>query len=196
MKMKLQNIIKYNLGVCYELGIGVEKDENKAFDFYQKSAENGCINAIFQLGYCYVNGIGIEVNKDKGFELYNEAAGKKDELQYEIDERVNDLNKIKYWFQKAAKGDNKVALYKLGEFYELKDSILEDEAMAFEFYKKSADQGFIDAQYKLGYCYNNGIGVNINIDKAFDLYKIAAEGGNINAQKILALLCEAFENGC
>ena len=70
---------------------------------------------------------------------------------------------INYWFQK----NNKLALYKLGEFYELKGSILEDEAIAFEFYKKSANQGYINAQYKLGYCYNHGIGVDINMDKAF-----------------------------
>src|SRR6266542_6727061 len=117
--------------ICYELGIGIDKDENKAFDYYQKSAENGLVNAKFQLGYCHANGIGTEVNKDKGLELYNEAAGKEDNLA-----------KINYWFQKAAEDDNKVALYKLGEFYELKGSILEDEVMAFEFYKKSANQGF------------------------------------------------------
>ncbi len=64
-------------GECYELGIIVEKDEFKAFDYYKNSAENGYTDAKFQLGYCYINGIGTEINKDKGFELFNEAAGKK-----------------------------------------------------------------------------------------------------------------------
>ena len=117
-----EEVANYNLGVCYELGIGVEKDESKAFDFYQKSAENGDMAAKFQLGYCYVNGIGTDIDKDKGVELYNEAAG----MQDETDEKADDLNKVNYWFQKASEGNNKVALYKLGEFYE--SDILDEKA--------------------------------------------------------------------
>ena len=42
----------YVLGQYYELGICVEKDEIKSFEFYKKSAEMGFIEAKFQLGYC------------------------------------------------------------------------------------------------------------------------------------------------
>src|SRR5688572_30730221 len=113
----------YNLGECYEFGDGVSKDEIKAFEFYKKSADQGYLSAQFYLGYCYVNGIGTEVNKVKGFELYNQAAGKKDSsnigLQYENDEQIiSDIDKVNFWYHKAAENDNKFALYKLGEFYE------------------------------------------------------------------------------
>src|SRR5207248_9372860 len=134
-----------NLGECYELGNGVDKDEIKAFGYYKKSAENGYMCAIFQLGYCYVNGIGIEIDKEKGFELYNEAAGSN--FQDNFEEIVNGLDKVNYWYHKAAEADNKFALYKLGEFYELGKYVWMNEVTAFEFYKKSANQGFIDAQY-------------------------------------------------
>ena len=30
-----------NLGVCYQYGIGVEKDEKQAVEWYQKAAEQG-----------------------------------------------------------------------------------------------------------------------------------------------------------
>ena len=44
---------QFNLGICYQNGIGVEKDEIKAFEFFKKSAEKKCVNAQCQLGECY-----------------------------------------------------------------------------------------------------------------------------------------------
>ena len=86
--------------------------------------------------------------------------------------------------------NNKVALYKVGEMYEVCQRVCKNEVRAFECYKKSANLGFIDAQYKLGYIYEHGIEIDTNNEKAFDSYKIAAEGGNVNAQKCLAALYE------
>ena len=146
----------------YELGIGINKDEIKAFEYYKKSAENGCTSTKFQLGYCYVNGIGTKINKVKGFELYNNAANGIQNFSEDEEELVNDLDKVSYWYHKAAENDNKFALYKLGEFYELGKGVCKNEMRAFEFYKKSADQGFIDAQYKLGHIYNHGIEIDNN----------------------------------
>ncbi|CAB4418545.1 unnamed protein product [Rhizophagus irregularis] len=106
---------------------------------------------------------------------------------------VNDLDKVNYWYHKAAENDDKFALYKLGEFNELGKGIGKNKVRAFEFYKKSANQGFIDAHYKLGCCYEYGIGTDIDKGKAFDSYKMAAEGGNFDAQKSLAYLYEHGE---
>ncbi|GES98902.1 kinase-like domain-containing protein [Rhizophagus clarus] len=206
-------IALYNLGECHELGIGMDKDEIKAIEFYKKSAESGYVFTYLILGYYYVNGIGTEINKEKGFELYNLATGKNDCIKNEK-EIVNDLDEVNYWYHKASENDNKLALYKLGEIHELGIGICQNERRAFEFYKKSANQGFIDAQYKLGYIYSHGTEVDINIGKAFDLFKLAAEGGNIEAQRNLASLYKrgdgtekniekaiywykkAIENGC
>ena len=38
------------LGICYEKGIGIEKDEKKAFGWYLKSANEGNSNAQTNLG--------------------------------------------------------------------------------------------------------------------------------------------------
>ncbi|KAF0537212.1 calmodulin-dependent protein kinase [Gigaspora margarita] len=37
----------YNIGCFYNEGIGVKKDEQKAFEYYQKSADMGDSNEIF-----------------------------------------------------------------------------------------------------------------------------------------------------
>src|SRR2546430_16962515 len=71
--------------------------------------------------------------------------------------------------------------------------IRKNKTRAFEFYKRSANQGFTDAQYKAGYFYDHGIGVDIDKKKAFDFYQLAAKEENCDAQKSLALLYERGE---
>ena len=63
-----------NLGTCYENGTGVEKDEQKAVEWYQKAAEQGNATAQYNLGYCCQNGIGVEKDAGKTAELYHQAA--------------------------------------------------------------------------------------------------------------------------
>src|SRR5256885_725545 len=67
-----------------------------------------------------------------------------------------------------------------------------DEVKAFEWYKKSAEQGFSNAQCNLGVCYANGIGVKKDEVKAFEWYKKSAEQGFSNAQYNLGY---CYQNG-
>ena len=87
----------------------MKRDEIKAFEFYKESAENGYVGAKFILGYYYICGIGTEINKEKGFDLFNEAAG--NEVGENVEELVNDIDKVNHWYHKAAENDNKLALY-------------------------------------------------------------------------------------
>ncbi|RIB00988.1 kinase-like domain-containing protein [Gigaspora rosea] len=64
----------YWLGYCYEYGIGIEKDEKKAFTWYQKSADMNDYNGMYQVGYCYYLGIGVEIDKNKAFTYYLKSA--------------------------------------------------------------------------------------------------------------------------
>ena len=48
------------LGTLYYYGKGVDKDENQAFYWYQKSAEAGDPSAMYMLVTCYEEGIGCE----------------------------------------------------------------------------------------------------------------------------------------
>ncbi|GBC03724.1 hypothetical protein RclHR1_05290012 [Rhizophagus clarus] len=192
-----ENIIAYdNLAICYELGIGVDKDKTKAFEFYEKSAEKGYVNAKFHLGYCYVNGIGTKINKIKGFELYNEATEKGNNNlldQYKLtcenkeETIIKDLNEVNYWYQKSAEYDNKLALYKLGEIYELGKGVNKNEVRAFDYYKQASERGCVYGKYKIGNYFFNGAIVDTNKEKAYNLYKEAAKGGNCDAKKRLAL---------
>src|SRR5438105_2241479 len=53
-----------SLGWCYSNGFGVEKDEQKTVEWYQKAAEQGNTGAQNNLGWCYENGTGVrKMNK-------------------------------------------------------------------------------------------------------------------------------------
>ena len=44
-----------NLGVCYENGYGVEKDLDKALEYYFSAVEKGDGQSAYNLGACYYN---------------------------------------------------------------------------------------------------------------------------------------------
>ena len=53
---------QYELGMSYLKGDGVDKDEKKAFELFEKAALKGDNNAQYQLALCYQHGKGT--NKD------------------------------------------------------------------------------------------------------------------------------------
>ena len=58
----------------YKSGDCVNRDYNKAFKLFKKSAERRYLSGITMLGHCYYDGIGTHIDKQKAFELYQKAA--------------------------------------------------------------------------------------------------------------------------
>lgn len=52
------------LGIGYEEGKGVEKNIQKAVEYYQRAADLGNVEGQFNLGRCYYNGTGFKRNPD------------------------------------------------------------------------------------------------------------------------------------
>jgi TPR repeat protein len=59
-----------NLGLCYKLGKGVEKDEAKAAQLHQQAAEQRHANEQYALCLCYALGKGVEKDEAKAARLY------------------------------------------------------------------------------------------------------------------------------
>ena len=76
--------------------------------------------------------------------------------------------------------------YQLGTnyFYE-RLQVEQNREEGVEWFKKSAERGYVSAQNNLALCYYNGEGVEKNIEKAVELWKKSAEQGNAVAQQSL-----------
>ncbi|KAF0441703.1 calmodulin-dependent protein kinase [Gigaspora margarita] len=62
------------LDIVMNNGIEIEKNENKAFTYYQKSANMNNSDGIYYVSHCYDLGIEVEVDKKKAFEYYLKSA--------------------------------------------------------------------------------------------------------------------------
>lgn len=58
---------QFNLGVCYQQGAGVDKNDSIANYWLMKSAEQGSVNAQFKVAYSYAVGRGYKQDMAKAF---------------------------------------------------------------------------------------------------------------------------------
>lgn len=147
------------LGDCYKIGLGTERDGNMAFKWYQKAAEVS-VEGITELAQCYTYAIGTQQDYDKAFELYKKAAELGD-AQAQCD---------------------------LGICYRSGEGAEKDPLKAIEWYLKAAEQGHGGALNNLGIMYQHGIGVESNLEKAAGYYLKAAEAGNADGQFCIGLM--------
>ena len=95
--------VSYSLGMCYEYGLGVEVNEDKAFSMYLDSSDSGYEPSHYALGRCYEEGIGNSGDIDEAYRLYELAVGEDDIdatmkfIEYHEDKiRIRMTNKGKY----------------------------------------------------------------------------------------------------
>lgn len=152
-----RDYISEGIGICYQFGIGVDKDENKAFNYYKIAAERGYDGAIYRLGQAYYFGIGTEKDKVEAFHYLKQVADR------------GNLDAASYVGVMLVKGDGTEPDPEYGVSYLI----------------QAADQGYDYAQYELANCYLKGEGVVQSDDLAMEWYQKAADNGNEDAQKIV-----------
>jgi TPR repeat protein len=65
----------YYLSALYLSGKGVEQNEDLAFEYCKRAAEEGVVEAQFQLGMMYLNAVGIiQEDEDRALEWLWQAA--------------------------------------------------------------------------------------------------------------------------
>ena len=205
---------KYQIGNAYYFGKGVEKDLNKAFEWYKKAAQK-YTPAQYSLGFMYVNGYGTGKNIDEAFKMYEKAAeqghltaqyflavmyGNGYRTEKNLD-KANRLNEAFKWYKKAAKQGLPKAQNNLGYMYDkekdVEQNLPEEDRLneAVKWYRKAAERGYKIAQFNLGAMYHGGEGVEKNLTEGIRWWKKSAEQGYSKAQFVLGLVYRLSDNG-
>lgn len=197
-------IAQCNLGKCFDMPYGTNEDIEEAIYWFEKAAEQGNSNAMWQLKNIY---------EDETSENYDEN---KEEYVLKYLE-FHDENKANYWEKKydarideeyeekfckckeAAEQGDACEQFNLGDCYfrgvgveKNKENADLWRGRAFSGFKKAAEQGDARAQIWLGRCYWYGLGVQENRQTALIWYKKASEQGNNEAMQLIS---ECYQYG-
>ncbi|MEO1141121.1 MAG: peptidoglycan-binding protein, partial [Pseudomonadota bacterium] len=88
----------------------------------------------------------------------------------------------------AVAGGDATAMFQIGRHFTDGIGVEKDLAKAAEWYKKSADLGFVPAQYIIGNFNEKGVGLPSDPKKAAEWYEKAASSGHVVAMHNLAVL--------
>lgn len=141
---KIKPYLQYQIGMMYLKGLGIPVDNQKAAEYFEKSAELGNQYAKRLLAFEYISGKNFEQNNKKGISLLTECADGGDAFScyklgnlYLKGEIVNqDLNKAEKYLLSAE--DNEFRQHGLGILYLQKEKY--DIQKAISYFEKSADK--------------------------------------------------------
>lgn len=160
-----------NIGVFYQFGWVVEKDEKKAFELFQKVSKEVPLAQV-NLAACYMNGTGVE----------------KDEF------------KAIFYLKLASENNHPRAHFQLAEIYQNgfgSGKIMKDEKKSFILYKNAAECSYEPAYRKLGQCYEMGFGTKKNVFLAYNWYQLASCEKSIERIReslFFAIKCKLIRN--
>ena len=162
------------MGYCYHHGLAVKRDEEKALEYYQASANQGDALAQYELG--------------KSLAVIFDETPKPDTER----EGLN-------WLRESAKQGNLEAQYYLGHYltwyWDTRSKVpekLRDEGI--DWMRQAAENGHVGAQDFLGVSYLIGDCVEKDYDLAVKWSRAAAQQGNVDAQKRLEEIGEFDRN--
>lgn len=176
---------QFELGRCYEKGLGVSTDYNAAADWYRRAADKTNAEAMAALGRCYENGLGVDLDRSEALKWYRRSAdlgcwdgingvGKFYCIGIGVEKNYAEAAE---WYRKAADAGNSEAQVELGHLYEAdRFSLPGDSAEALKWYRKAAESGNLEGKKNLARFYEYGMGgLTKDEHKAFTLYHECAE---------------------
>jgi formylglycine-generating enzyme required for sulfatase activity len=196
--LRYSSPVQYIVGVMYEGGRGVAKDDEQAVFWYRKAAEQGNADAQYSVGWMYENGRGVANDDAQAVFWYRKAAEQGNaDAQYNLGWMyengrgvAKDDEQAVVWYRKAAEQGNALARNNLGVMYAEGRGVANDDEQAVDWYRKAAEQGNADAQHNLGLMYENGRGVARDDAQAVSWYRKAAERSNEDAKYKLGLIAK------
>lgn len=155
------------VGLLFDLGRGVAKDERRAAEWYRRAAEQGHRVAQLTLGTSYDNGIGVS---------------KDERLAYA-------------WLRRAAEQGSDEAQARVAAMLGAGRGVTKNERQAAAWLRRAAEQGHTAAQLLLGLYFQQGKGVPVNLERAYFWLILASvdggEDGPVLRDKVEAKLSRA-----
>jgi len=142
------------LGLMYQTGQGVGRDEREALQWFLRAGEQGLAESQYQAGMSY----------------------------YQAKGTGQDYSEARQWFGRAAEQGYAQAQARLGEMYARGEGVQVDGEHAESWLKRAAEQGVVDAQYRLGLLYDEGNIVPRDETQAYVWLSVAALAGNHEAE--------------
>lgn len=153
--------LQYRLGWMLLNGVGTEKDEAGAKEYFEKAATVGNPFACYQLAKLI---------------LADEAAP------------LQEVEKALGYLRQAVEAENPYAAYFLGKLYEKGQHVPQNTAEAVRLYTLSAEQDNDFAAYRLGKLYLGGEGVLKDVEAAIRWLTFASDRKNPFAEYALGVL--------
>ena len=162
---------------------GTQKNMDKALEWLRKSAEHKNTDAERTLGEFYLNGTIVKRDEKLALEWLKKASEKGDKIAKQtIDDFEQEKNALqKMLDEEAVSHDAKLQREIARKYLHNKEP-----EKAVLWYRKSADQGYADAQNALAFRYYKGEGVQKDFTEAVKWWQKAAEQGNSTSQCYLA----------
>eukprot|EP01135_Chromosphaera_perkinsii_P002976 Nk52_evm87s230 gene=Nk52_evmTU87s230 len=171
---------QYVLGNMYMQGSGVAKNESVAFVWFKLAAEAGNIHAMYNLANAYESGRGTTENVKEATQWYMKAAkcGHPQAMYqlsycYAAGKGIDvDEDEAEKWEEAAAQAGDADAQNNRGVQFMKEEN---DPKLAFNLYKKAAEQGQAFGMINMGYCLISGEGVQVNEKEGFSWLSKAAK---------------------
>ena len=181
---------------------GVKEDRAKAFELYQKAAEQGHAEAQYSLGYMYANGESVVKDNDKAVLWYGKAAAQGHQkaarflsgLKAKIVKEQEEERTKAYWRKKEeerrlneaqspVEKERQDTEEKMAQAYRSYEE--GNYSAAASLWRTCAVRGVAAAQHNLGALYATGQGVEQDYAQAIEWLQKGAAQGDESSQKLL-----------
>lgn len=184
------------MGRIHAEGLGVSKDEAKAYEYYRLAAQMGDVQGTFALGLMLAEGRGAPKDRRAAAELFEKAAlTGHAEANYNLgllflkgDGKPQNPIRAYQHIRYAAEKGLAQAQYDLAALYQSGQGVDPDALEAARWLSRASEQGLATAQYDYAVLLLKGFGLTKDEPKAVALMKQAAEKGIPGAQNRMAYI--------
>jgi TPR repeat protein len=179
----------HNMGNLYRKGLGVEKDQKKAFELFLYAAERGHVEDQSNVGVMYMQGQGVEKDFAQAMrwlmaaseQNWGTAADKIGLLHLDGKGVEKNIDKALEFFEKGVNLGDRNSMVNLANLYMKGIGVEADAPLARDLFMRAARLGAVAAYINLGNIYASGQGIEADPVEAALFFTLASREGRDDA---------------